>query len=120
MASRQEEKERRRAEREAAEQKSRAAAARSRRLQMVGGTVLLVAIIVVAAIVTSGSGGSSSKGVGDTKSSLATVPIPKPGPNATNLAAAAKAAGCVSKTFPMEGRTHVTTTVKYKTNPPTS
>jgi len=37
-----------------------------------------------------------------------------------NLEEAAKAAGCTLKTYPIEGATHVTTAVKYKTNPPTS
>jgi len=119
MASRQEEKERRRTERMAAEQQARAAATRARRLQIAGGAILVLAVVVVAAIVASGSGGSSSN-PGATKSQLASVAIPKPGPNATNLAAAAKAAGCVAKTYPMEGRTHTTSSVTYHTNPPTS
>jgi hypothetical protein len=122
MASRQEEKQRRRAEREAAEAQSRAAAARARRLQMVGGAVLVAAIIAVAAVLI-GSKGGSSGGTNDPSARTgASVPIPKAGPLATadKLPQAAKAAGCVSKAFPSEGRTHVTTTVHYKTNPPTS
>src|SRR5205085_6227484 len=52
----------------------------------------------------------------------ASVPIPSPGAlaKAGKLPQAAKAAGCVNKTFPAEGRTHVTSTVHYRTNPPTS
>jgi len=122
VSSRQEEKEQRRAERLAAEQEARKGAERARRFQMVGGVILAIAVVVVAVILISGGGsggGSSSK---NTATDLASVPIPKPGPNANKagLPAAAKAAGCVSKTYGAEGRTHVTTTVKYLTNPPTS
>jgi hypothetical protein len=38
----------------------------------------------------------------------------------SDLATAAKAAGCVVKSFPLEGREHTTATVTYHTNPPTS
>jgi hypothetical protein len=38
----------------------------------------------------------------------------------TKLTADAKAAGCTFSSFPSEGRTHTASTVKYKTNPPTS
>ena len=122
MASRQEEKERRRAQRIAEEEKARAATRRARRLQMIGGGVLVAAIVVVAAVLISSNGSRSS---GDTSPTAATgtrVPIPKPGPlaSADKLPQAASAAGCVVKTFPDEGNTHVTTTVNYKTNPPTS
>ena len=121
MSSRQQEKERRRAERVAAEEAARKGAARARRFQMAGGAVLVIAVVVVAVILISGGGSSSSK---DTVngSDLASVPIPKPGPNANaaGLTAAAKAAGCTVRTFDSEGRTHTTSTVKYRTNPPTS
>lgn len=121
MSSRQEEKERRREERLAAEQAASKSAARAQRLQMAGGAVLVIAIVVVAVILISGGGSSSSK---DTVNGaqLASVPIPKPGPdaNASGLKKAAAAAGCSVKTYGSEGRTHTTGTVKYLTNPPTS
>jgi hypothetical protein len=122
MASRQEEKQRRRAEREAAEAKAASAAARARRLQMIGGAVLVIAVVAVAAVLISSGGGGSSSSNDPSSTKGANVAIPAPGPLAKGdkLAAAAKAAGCVSKTFPSEGRTHTTSTVTYKTNPPTS
>src|SRR5881275_3176262 len=122
MASRQEEKQRRRAEREAAEAKQRAAAARARRLQMVGGAVLIAAIVAVAAVLIGSKGGSSGGANDPSATKGASVAIPTAGPlaKADKLAAAAKAAGCVSKTFPSEGRTHTDSKVTYKTNPPTS
>ena len=97
MASRQEEKERRRAQRLAEEEQAHAAAARARRLQMVG-----------------------DKGPSSTKGTDVAIPAPGPLAKADKLPDAARAAGCVAKTFPVEGRTHVTSTVHYKTNPPTS
>ena len=125
MSSRQEEKERRRAERLAAEQEARKGAERARRFQMVGGAILAIAVVVVAVILISGGGSSSDSSSGDqasNKTDLASVPIPKAGPNANaaGLKAAANAAGCTVKTYGQEGRTHVTTSVKYLTNPPTS
>jgi len=120
VSSRQEEKQRRREERLAAEQAAATTAQRARRLQLVGGAVLVIAVIVVAVVLVAGSGGGN-KG-SNTTSDAASAPIPAPGPNAKAdaLPAAAKAAGCVARTYPSEGRNHVTSTVKYKTNPPTS
>ena len=119
MSSRQEEKQRRREEREAQERAAQASATRSRRLQMVGGGILVVAAIaVVIVLVAGGSGGNDGPSSEKTRG----VAIPAAGPNASGdkLPQAAKAAGCVAKTFPSYGRNHVTTTVNYKTNPPTS
>jgi len=122
MASRQEEKQRRREERLAQERQANAAAARSRRLQMVGGAVLVVAVVIVAVVLVAAGGGGSSDSSPSSRVGKSGASIPAAGPNAKadKLAAAAKAAGCVTKTFPMEGRTHTTSKVKYKTNPPTS
>src|SRR4051794_5395208 len=122
MASRQEEKQRRRAEREAAEAKAQASSARARRLQMVGGAVLVIAIVAVAAVLIGSGGGGSSSSKDPSSTKGANVAIPSAGPlaKADKLAAAAKAAGCVARTFPSEGRTHTTSKVTYKTNPPTS
>jgi hypothetical protein len=123
VSSRQEEKERRRAERLAAEQEARKGAERARRFQMVGGAIIAIAVVVVAVILISGGGSDSSGGdKSSNKTDLASVAIPKAGPdaNAAGLAAAAKAAGCTVKTYGQEGRTHTTAKVKYLTNPPTS
>jgi Protein of unknown function (DUF3105) len=121
MASRQEEKQRRRAARVAEEEKARAAAQRARRLQMVGGVVLVAAVLVVAGVLISSKGGSSDSSP-SAKTGNSGVAIPAAGPlaKADKLQQAVGAAGCVSKTFPSEGRTHTTSPVKYKTNPPTS
>jgi Protein of unknown function (DUF3105) len=119
MSSRQEEKQRRREEREAIERQAQASAARSRRLQMVGGGILVVAVIAVVAVLVSGGSSSSDSGP---KAQTSGVAIPAAGPDASpdKLTAAAKAAGCTTKTFPAEGRQHTSSTVTYKTNPPTS
>jgi hypothetical protein len=122
VASRQKEKEARRRERLAREAEERRRAERNRRLQIAGGAVLGVAVVaaVVIAVVAS-SGGSSNEGpqpTGPTNPQVKAVPIPPR--KTTDLFAAAKAAGCVVKTFPSEGRTHITGPGTYKTNPPTS
>lgn len=119
MSSRAEEKQRRREERMAQEAKELAGAQRARRLQIVGAAVLAIALVAVVAIVAlSGGGGGSSSA----KTTAPGAKIPAAGPlaKASALPAAAKAAGCVSKTFPQQGRTHTSAKVKYKTNPPTS
>src|SRR3954453_24125734 len=118
MASRAEEKERRRQERLALEQSEAQAAARTRRLQLAGGALLGVAAIV-AVVIAVASGGGSSSGSGPSpsdSSSAVKLPVRKE----TNLAAAAKSAGCVVKSFPLEGRDHTTPKVKYRPTPPTS
>ena len=118
MSSRQEEKAARRAEREEQERKAQAAAARSRRLQMVGGGILVAAVIAVVIVLVAGGGGSDSGP--SAKTSGASIPAAGPNAKPDKLAVAAKAAGCIAKTYPAEGRNHVTSTVTYKTNPPTS
>jgi Protein of unknown function (DUF3105) len=120
VASRQEEKERRRAERLAEEEKARAAAQRARRLQMVGGAVLVAAVVVVAAVLISSSGGSDKSPSAKAGNSGVAIPAAGPLAKGDKVDQAARAAGCTAKTFPVEGRSHVTSTVNYKTNPPTS
>jgi hypothetical protein len=120
MASRKEEKEARRAERLAAENAEKAKNARQQRL-MIGGGVLgaLIAVAVVALLIT--SGGSSTDGQNTEKPNTS---VAIPARQITDLAAAAKKAGCEFKTFPSEGRTHLAdenaVNNNYKTNPPTS
>jgi hypothetical protein len=122
MSSRQEQKEARRQERMEREAAEKRKADRNRRLQIVGGAVLGIAVVaaVVIAVVASSGGGDSSKPKSTGKKNPEVKAVPVPPRKTTDLFAAAKAAGCVVKTFSMEGRTHVTTTVTYKTNPPTS
>jgi len=113
MASRQEEKERRKQERLERE-KAEAAAAQRKRLLQIGAGVAIVAAIVVGIIVMT-SGGKDDK---PNPNPTATVPIPDR--KITDLEDAAKAADCQLTNPPIEGSNHVTTKVKYKTNPPTS
>jgi hypothetical protein len=123
MASRQEEKEQRRREREAAEKQANASAARTKRLQIIGGAivgVVVVAVVVVLLVSGGGSDDKSSSASTGSSSSDAATKVTLPARKIENLEEAAKAAGCTLKTYPIEGSTHVTTTVNYKTNPPTS
>jgi len=120
MASRAEEKERRRQERLAQEESARRSSARTRRLQLAGGALLGVAAVVAVVIAISAGGSDSSSGSGPSPSDSASSTVKLPVRKETNLAAAAKAAGCVVKSFPLEGRDHTTKKVTYKTNPPTS
>jgi hypothetical protein len=118
MSSRAEEKERRRQERLALEQSERKAATRQRRLQLALGALLAVAAIigVVVAVASKSDGGSGSgPSTGDASSSVK-LPVRQE----TDLTKAAKAAGCVVKSFPVEGREHTSSKVTYHTNPPTS
>jgi hypothetical protein len=104
VSSRQEEKEQRkreRLEREAAEQK---AAKRKRLVQILAGVVVGAAVVVGVVLAVAGGGKDSKRPAAD-------------------LTAAARAAGCVVRSFPEEGRAHVTKTLTaadFKTNPPTS
>lgn len=107
MASRKEEKERLRREREEREAAAAAKARRSRLLQLIGGVVVACAVVAGVAFAVSSSGGSDNGADVDTD----------------KLKAAAQASGCVYRSFPEEGRDHVTdklTEADFKTNPPTS
>jgi hypothetical protein len=117
MSSRAEEKERRRQERLALEETENRAAARQRRLQLALGALLAVAAIIgiVVAVTSKSSSSGSGPSTGDVTSSVK-LPLRKE----TDLTKAAAAAGCVVKSFPVEGRDHTTAKVKYGTNPPTS
>lgn len=126
MTSRREEKDRRRAERLAAEQAS-AEQAKRRRLYsiVVGGVLALAAAAAIIAVAASGGGGSGggdeSGGVPAGKSSYEGATSP-PAQGETELFAAARAAGCVLRNPPIQGRNHVPPDqkVEYNTNPPTS
>jgi hypothetical protein len=120
MASRAEEKERRRQERMAKEAADRQAAQRIKRLQLAGGALLAVAAVVAIVVVIAGGGSNSSTAGGPSPSDSAASGVKLPVRKITDLATAAKAAGCVVKSFPLYGREHTTATVHYQTNPPTS
>jgi hypothetical protein len=117
MASRKEEKERRRQERIAQERAAREQEQR-RRLYAIfaGGGLVLAAIVAIVVVVAAGGGGGDGSGGSELKIA-ATEPPPQ---KTDDLVAAAKKAGCKLSNPPIEGRTHVTTRVKYKTNPPSS
>jgi hypothetical protein len=82
--------------------------------------VLAIALVgVVVAAFASSCGGSSDSGP-KSEGSNAKIPARQ----VTDFDAAVKAAGCTFKTYPSEGREHLSsdsgTNDKYKTNPPTS
>lgn len=121
MSSRLEEKQRRKAEREAAEQEAVRVSARNRRLRFAGAGVLGAALIAVIAVAAGGGGGSSSSGTAANSPVAADIKgVALPARRITDLTKAAAAAGCQLHSYPIEGRTHVSSTVVYKTNPPTS
>ncbi len=124
MASRTKQKEEARARRLAEEQARAERERRVRRLRMSGGVVVgLVAVIAVAVAI--GSGGGSKTAVG-AQITPAPGAVTLPAPKITNLAAAARAAGCVQINIPDaiartgQNRTHVNpgSKVPYATNPP--
>lgn len=117
MASRAEEKERRRRERKAREAEEARAAERSKRLRLgVIGAVVVAAGVALVITLASGGGGSSSP-----KTTAGAGGVPIPARKVTDLAAAAKAAGCTLRSYPQadQFRGHTTAKVHYKTNPPT-
>jgi hypothetical protein len=118
MSSRQEEKAARRAEREAQEAAASQAAARTKRVQLALGAFLVIAILggsVFALTSSGGSGGSGNvdKGAVEQKASIPAV-------QETDMKKAAALAGCTLLDPKLEGSTHVTGKVTYKTNPPSS
>jgi hypothetical protein len=122
VSSRQQEKAARRQERLAREAEEKRRAERNRRLQIVGGVILGVAVIaaIVIAVVASSGGSDDSKAKSSGKANPEVKAVPLPPRKTTDLFAAAKAAGCVVRTFPNEGRQHITGKGTYRTNPPTS
>ena len=122
MSSRAQEKEARRQERLARDAEEKRRAERNRRLQIVGGVILGVAVIaaILIAVVASSGGSDDSKPKSSGKANPEVKAVPLPPRKTTDLFAAAKAAGCVVRTFPNEGRQHITGKGTYRTNPPTS
>ena len=126
MASRKQQKEEARVRR-LAEEKARAQAAkRAQRMRLFGGVGVggIAVAAVIVAIVAGGAGGSS--GTGSPVKPADTNGIKLPAAKTTNLAAAAKAAGCTTLDTPDAiartdaNRTHEQpgTKIKYATNPP--
>jgi hypothetical protein len=123
MASRKQQKEEARALRLAEEQARQMRERRDRRLRMTGGTVLVVAALIAVGIAIAAGGGKSGTG---TPITPATNGVKLPPLKISNLAAAAKAAGCVTIDTPdsiartPNNRQHVAagTKVNYATNPP--
>lgn len=104
MSSRQEEKEQRKRERVERERAAQAAARRRRLARIAGGTALAAAVVVGVVVLAAAGGGADRVDDGAVE-------------------AAASTAGCVYRTLPSEGNTHVPdarTAADYKTNPPTS
>jgi len=118
MASREEEKRKRREERMAAEAAARASQTRAKRMQFLLGALLTIAVVVGAVVlVTRGSGSDDGS---KPRSTATTAAAPVPAPAERDLDKAAKAAGCVLLNPALEGSTHVSKAVTYKSDPPTS
>ena len=122
MSSRQEEKERRRKERQEREQAEAKRAARRKRMTLAFGGLLGVALIagIVVVVLVLGGDDSSSK---PTQASEAAANVKLPEQATSDMAAAAKAAGCTLSNPAYEGASHEDKQFKpsdYKTNPPTS
>jgi Protein of unknown function (DUF3105) len=122
VSSRQEEKERRRKERMEREQAEAKRAARRKRMTLAFGGLLGVALVagIVVVVLVLGSDDSSSKAK---QASDAAANVKLPAQATSDMAAAAKAAGCTLSNPAYEGASHEDKQFKpsdYKTNPPTS
>ncbi|CAA9510954.1 MAG: hypothetical protein AVDCRST_MAG17-1973 [uncultured Solirubrobacterales bacterium] len=126
MASRKDEKARLRAERE---ERERTAAAGARRKRLVGygiaGVLGLGALVAVLVVALAGGSGGPGGGGGGGDGAQAAAPVdpadvassPIPPRRVTDLAQAAKASGCTTRSFRSEGDDHVTSSVTYKSSP---
>jgi hypothetical protein len=125
VASRQEEKERRKAERLAREEAERRSAGQRKRLQLAfGALIAIVAVAGIAFAATSLGGGDGGGTKPEPSKPASEADLPKlPAQQTSDLAAAAKAAGCTVSNPAFEGANHEDKAFKasdYKTNPPTS
>jgi len=118
MSSRIAEKQRRKAERVAAERKADERAARERRLRIAAAGLVSMAVVVAVVLVLTGGGGSTSPSANGPVA-LDIKGISLPVLQIKDLKKAAAAAGCALHSYPPDG-VHVTTSVTYKTNPPTT
>jgi hypothetical protein len=82
--------------------------------------VLLAAIAIAAVVVAIAAGGGSNNHRPTHHGGVAIASAPIPAPRRINLQTAAAAAGCTLSNLPSEGRDHVTGSVTYHTNPPSS
>src|SRR5947207_1345061 len=101
MASRKEQKERLRQERLEREQAAASSAARRKRMGYAVAGVLVAAVVVAVVVIAAAGGGGGGTGKGSTSDAgwpKGSIPKRKE----TDLAAAAKAAGCVLKHPPVE------------------
>lgn len=119
MASRKEQKEQLRREREEREAAAKAAQQRRRLVGYVAGGALVLAVVTVLVVALGGGGGSESdpaKGVLPDGGSA-------PEQRETDLAEAAKAAGCELESFKATSREHtedLAERIEYSSSPPTS
>ena len=122
MSSRQQEKERRRQERLEREQAEAKRASRRKRMQLAfGGLLAVAAIAAVVVVVLIGSGDDGDGPSQASSNSAAAAQLPEQA--TSDLAEAAKAAGCKLTNPAYEGANHEEKAFKasdYKTNPPTS
>jgi hypothetical protein len=119
VASRKEQKAAARAERERREAETAAAERRRRLWIRVAALAIALPVIAVIAIAL----GGPLAGGGGSKSGLASYYPKESVPSAKRslaLAPAASAAGCKLLSHPGEGHNHTTSTVHYRTNPPSS
>ncbi|MCW3041162.1 MAG: hypothetical protein JWM31_3067 [Solirubrobacterales bacterium] len=119
MSCLEEENAARRAEREAQEAAVAWTAARGKRVQLVLGAFLVIAILAGSGALLL-SGGGKDKGGGTVGNAPKLGAVALPAVKETNLAKAAATANCVLLNPKIEGSTHVTGSVTYKTNPPSS
>jgi hypothetical protein len=120
MASRKEQKERLRQERMEREQAQASSEARRKRMGYAVAGVLVAAVVVALVVVVAAGGGSDKSGDGSKGSATGWPAGAIPKRQETDLAAAVKSAGCKLEHPASEGRGHVTSGFKYKTEPPTS
>jgi hypothetical protein len=115
MASRKEQKERLRQERIRREAEE-ADAARRRRLfgYGAGGVLVAAAIAAIAVVALTGGGGDGGGESGSYPEGSV------PAQRISNLEAAVKASGCELRNPPIDGNTHTTSPVTYRSNPPSS
>jgi hypothetical protein len=119
MAQRRDAKDQRRRERIERERAQLAESRKRRLYSIVAGAVLAAgAIVAVVVALAAGGGDGTESALGfSTSADPSATPPPERIPG---LAAASKAADCTLRNPPIEGQTHVTDAVKYKTSPPTS
>ncbi len=119
MATRKDEKDARRSQRQAQEQEEAQKRARNKRVGILFGVgAVVVGLIVVAILVIPGLSGDDSGSGGNSKTTIQAVDIPAE--KITDLAIAAKKAGCTVNRYKNLGRDHTTKAVTFETNPPTS